>query len=37
MIHGKFDEQGTKEKIKQYENQYGSLPDELLKLIERRK
>lgn len=34
MIHGKFDEQSTQNKIKQYEKQYGSLPDELLELIE---
>jgi len=37
MVHGKFDEQGTQEKIKQYEKQYGSLPEELLELIEKRK
>lgn len=36
MIHDKFDEQSTKEKIKQYENRYGNLPDELLELIEKR-
>ena len=34
MIHGKFDEQSTQDKIKQYEKQYSSLPDELLELIE---
>jgi len=37
MIHDKFDEQSTQEKIKQYEKQYGSLPEELLELIENRK
>ena len=37
MIHGKFDEQSTQEKIQKYEQQYDSLPDELLKLIEKRK
>lgn len=37
MIHGKFDEQSTQEKIQKYEQQYGSLPDELLELIEKRK
>jgi hypothetical protein len=37
MVHGKFDEQSTQEKIKQYEKQYSSLPDELLELIEKRK
>jgi len=36
MIHGKFDEQSTHEKIKQYEKQYGNLPEELLKLIEKK-
>lgn len=36
IIHGKFDEQSTKEKITQYEKQYGSFPEELQELIERR-
>ena len=37
IIHGKFDEQNTQELIKEYEDLYGSLPDELLELIEMRK
>ena len=37
VIQGKFDEQSTQEKIKQYEKQYGILPEELLELIEKRK
>ena len=37
MVHGRFDEQKTQEMIKAYEKQYGSLPDELLELIENRK
>lgn len=37
MIHGKFDEQKTQEMINAYEKQYGSLPEELLELIENRK
>jgi hypothetical protein len=37
MVHGKFDGKVVQEKIRQYEKQYGSLPDELLELIEKRK
>ncbi len=37
MIHNNFDEKSLQEKIKQYEKQHGSLPDELLELIEQRK
>ena len=37
MVHGKFDEQSTQEKIIQYEKQYGSLPEELLELMDKRK
>jgi len=37
MVQGKFDEQSTQEKIMQYERQYGSLPEELLELMEKRK
>lgn len=37
MVHGKYDEPSTQEMIKQYEKQYGSLPEELLELIEKRK
>jgi len=37
IVHGKFDEQETQEMIKKYEEQYDSLPDELLELIEKRK
>ena len=33
MVQGKFDEQRTQDMIKQYEEQYGSLPEELLELI----
>ena len=36
ILYDKFDEQGTHDMIKQYEKQYGSLPDELLELIEKR-
>ena len=36
MVQGKFDEQSTQEMIIEYENVYGSLPDELLDLIEKR-
>jgi hypothetical protein len=36
MIHNDFDEQNLQEKIEQYERKYGSLPDELLELIENR-
>lgn len=34
IFHGKFDEQNTQNMIKQYEKQYGSLPVELLEIIE---
>ena len=37
MVHGKFDDPSTQEMIKQYEKQYDSLPEELLKLIGNRK
>lgn len=37
MVHGGFDGQKTQEMIKAYEKQYGSLPEELLELIENRK
>ena len=37
MVHGKFDGKVIQEKIKQYEKQYGDLPEELLELIEKRK
>lgn len=37
MVHGRFDEQKTQDMIKAYEKQYGSLPEELLELIEKRK
>ena len=33
MVQGEFDEQRTQDMIKQYEEQYGSLPEELLELI----
>ena len=33
MVHGKFDGQDTKDMIKRYEKQHGSLPEELLGLI----
>lgn len=36
MVHGKYDDQNTQDMIKQYEKQYGNLPDDLLELIERR-
>lgn len=36
MIHNNFDEQSLQEKIQEYEKQYGSLPEELLDLIEKR-
>jgi len=36
MVHGKFDDQSTHEMIKKYEKQNGSLPKELLELIENR-
>ena len=37
MIHNNYDEQSIQEKIKQYEKQYGNIPEELLELIEQRK
>ena len=37
MIHNNFDEQSLQDKIEQYENQFGNIPDELLELIEKRK
>ncbi|KER05300.1 hypothetical protein AAA799E16_02062, partial [Marine Group I thaumarchaeote SCGC AAA799-E16] len=37
MIHYDFDEQSLQEKIEQYELQYGSLPEEFLELMEKRK
>jgi len=37
MVRGKFDDTSTQDMIKQYEKQYGSLSDELLELIEKRK
>lgn len=37
MVHGRFDGQKTQGMIKAYEKQYGSLPEELLELIEKRK
>ncbi len=37
IIHSKFDEQNTQDMLKQYEKQYGSLPDELLELVEMKK
>ena len=37
IVHGKFDDQKTQDMIKQYEKQHGSLPDELLELIDKRK
>lgn len=36
MIHNSFDEQSLQEKIEQYENQFGNIPDELSELIEKR-
>ncbi len=36
MVHGKFDDKNTQEMIIQYEKQNGSLPKELLELIENR-
>ena len=37
MIHNNFDEQSLQERIQAYEDQYGSLPEELLELMENRK
>jgi hypothetical protein len=37
MIHNNFDEKSLQEKIEHYENQFGSIPDELLVLMEKRK
>ena len=37
IVHGKFDDQKTQEMIKSYAEQHGSLPEELLELIEKRK
>ena len=37
MVHGEFDGKVVQEKIRQYEKQYGSLPEELLELMENRK
>ena len=37
MIHYDFDEQSLQEKIEQYEQQYDSLPEELLELMEKEK
>lgn len=36
IVHGEFDSQITQEQIKEFEKQYGSLPDKLLELIEKR-
>ncbi len=36
MIHGNFDEQDIQEKIVEYEGDHGSLPPELLELIEKK-
>ena len=37
MIHNNFDEQSLQDKIEQYENQFGIIPDELLELMNQRK
>lgn len=37
MLYDKFDKQGMQDMIKQYEEHFGSLPDELLEIIEKRK
>ena len=37
MVHGKFDEQNTQDRIMEFEKQNGSLPEELLELIKNRK
>ncbi len=37
VTHYNYDEQGLQEKIEQYEKQYGSIPEELSELMEKRK
>ena len=37
MIHNNFDEKSLQDKIEQYENQFGIIPDELLELMNQRK
>lgn len=36
IVQGRFDEQGTQDMIRQYELQYGSMPEDLLELIGKR-
>ena len=37
IIHGNLDEQSIQENTQQYENKYGSIPEELSELLEKRK
>ena len=36
IVQGRFDEQEMQDMIRQYESEYGSMPEDLLGLIEKR-